>query len=181
MLLGDDKALTEKSRKAWRKEPAENHADVPLLDEVRITIEEARVVLPGIQTLFGFQLIAAFNARFDDLSAADRAAHLVALVLVAIAVALVMAPAAYHRISERGQVSRHFVDLASRFIASALVPLMLGISLDVYVVAALITKRASIGIAVGLAVLVVFTGVWFVLPFLHRERHRPVPPRSSKR
>jgi len=58
---------------------------------------------------------------------------------------------------------------------------MLGISLDVYVVAALITQRASIGIAVALAVLVLFTGVWFVLPFLHRERHRPASPRSSKR
>ena len=181
MLLGDDKALIENSRKAWRKEPDQSHADVPLLDEVRITIEEARVVLPGIQALFGFQLIAAFNARFDDLSQVDRGAHLVALVLVAIAVALVMAPAAYHRISERGQVSRHFVDLSSRLIETALVPLMLGISIDVYVVAALITGRASIGIGVGLALLVFFAGFWFVLPLLHRERHRPDRARSSRR
>ena len=37
-----------------------------------------------------------------------------------------------------------------------------------------------IGTSLG-AVLVLFTGVWFVLPFLHRERHRPAPPHSSKR
>ncbi len=32
-------------------------------------IEEARMVLPGIQALFGFQLIAAFNQRFSELKA----------------------------------------------------------------------------------------------------------------
>jgi hypothetical protein len=30
----------------------------------RDAIEEARMVLPGIQALFGFQLIAVFNERF---------------------------------------------------------------------------------------------------------------------
>jgi hypothetical protein len=29
------------------------------------------MVLPGIQALFGFQLVAAFNQRFTDLSIAD--------------------------------------------------------------------------------------------------------------
>jgi hypothetical protein len=30
-------------------------------------IDEARMVLPGIQALFGFQLIAVFNERFAQL------------------------------------------------------------------------------------------------------------------
>ena len=29
-------------------------------------LEECRMVLPGIQALFGFQLIAVFNSRFAD-------------------------------------------------------------------------------------------------------------------
>src|ERR1700694_2515161 len=36
--------------------------------EARYTIEEARMVLPGIQAIFGFQLIAVFNQRFHDLT-----------------------------------------------------------------------------------------------------------------
>ena len=32
-----------------------------LKDEIANLIEEARMVLPGIQALFGFQLIAVFN------------------------------------------------------------------------------------------------------------------------
>ncbi|TPV98900.1 MAG: hypothetical protein USCAAHI_01656 [Beijerinckiaceae bacterium] len=60
----------------------------------RGTIEEARVVLPGIQDLFGFQLIAVFNERFRQLSEGEQLIHLTAIMLVAIAIALIMTPAA---------------------------------------------------------------------------------------
>ena len=44
------------------------------------TIEEARMVLPGIQALFGFQLVAAFNQRFTELSPSNQYLHYVALI-----------------------------------------------------------------------------------------------------
>lgn len=97
-----------------------------LEDETRTTIEEARMVLPGIQALFGFQLVAVFNGRFQDLTGMEQVLHLVALLMVAVAVALIMTPAAYHRMAERGTASRRFVDLASRFIECAMFPLMFG-------------------------------------------------------
>lgn len=162
--------MVESPHSAWRKQPARPTEQVSLLDEMRTTIDEARVVLPGIQALFGFQLMVVFNQSFDELQELDRLVHLVALLLVAVAVALVMAPAAYHRIAERGQVSLHFVDLASGLIAGALVPLMLGISLDVYVVAGFVAGSTIVGVAVGIAMLLLFAGLWFVLPWRHRLR-----------
>ena len=59
-----------------------------LEEEIRTTIEEARMVLPGIQALFGFQLIAVFNARFHDFSGLEQMLHLAALLLVAVAIGL---------------------------------------------------------------------------------------------
>jgi hypothetical protein len=51
-----------------------------------------------VQALFGFQLIALFNSTFRErLTSSEQLIHLVAIGLVAMAVALVMAPAAYHR------------------------------------------------------------------------------------
>jgi len=51
-------------------------------------------VLPGIQALFGFQLIAVFNDGFGEkLSSGQQVMHLVSIVLVALAIALVMAAA----------------------------------------------------------------------------------------
>ncbi|GAC1499183.1 MAG: hypothetical protein NVS1B6_05210 [Steroidobacteraceae bacterium] len=70
-------------------------------------LEESRMVLPGIQALFGFQLIAVFNPRFDDvLGQGAQKLHLGAVILTATAIALIMAPAAYHRQAERRSISR---------------------------------------------------------------------------
>ena len=71
------------------------------------------MVLPGIQALFGFQLIAAFNETFRQLEPQEQILHFVALVLVAIAIAIIMTPAAYNRLVERGSLSDFFVRLAS--------------------------------------------------------------------
>src|SRR4029077_15687373 len=45
---------------------AEEDERESLETEVEQALEEARMVLPGIQALFGFQLIAVFNQRFDQ-------------------------------------------------------------------------------------------------------------------
>ena len=56
------------------------------------------MVLPGIQALFGFQLIAVFNQGFGEkLSHGAQLVHLAALVLTVLATVLVMTPAALQR------------------------------------------------------------------------------------
>lgn len=94
--------------------PIEDPVEAGRLDRAAsFILEEARIILPGMQALFGFQLIAIFNTGFGRLSPFDQYLHLAALVLVAIAVALVMTPAAYHRRSKREHVSGYFIDATS--------------------------------------------------------------------
>jgi len=38
-----------------------------LEEEATHVTDEARMLLPGVQTVLGFQLIAVFNQRFQDL------------------------------------------------------------------------------------------------------------------
>ena len=141
-----------------------------LEEETKTTIEEARMVLPGIQALFGFQLIAVFNTRFHDFSSFEQILHLVALLLVAFAIALIMTPAAYHRIAERGIVSRRFVDLASRFLELALMPLMLGISLDLFLLGRLILNSEALSAAIASTMFVIFFGLWYVFPWTRAKK-----------
>jgi hypothetical protein len=101
-------------------------------------LEEYRMVLPGIQALFGFHLIAVFNAKFWKLSSSQRVTHLIAIRFVAIAIALVMTPAAYHRVVLQMSVSQRFLDMSSRLLLCSMVPLMLGICLDFSLIAAMI-------------------------------------------
>jgi uncharacterized protein DUF6328 len=132
-------------------------------------IEECRMVIPGIQALFGFQLIAVFNQGFEEkLAEPTRLVHLVALVLTALSMALVMTPAAIHRIAEPVSVSERFLWMASNFLLAGMVALMLGVGLDVYVVTSIVTESHAIAIALGAALAVVFACTWFFVP--RRER-----------
>lgn len=125
------------------------------------------MVLPGIQALFGFQLIAAFNGRYMELSGVDRGIHLLSLALTALAIALIMTPAAYHRICEPGRTSLFFTRLASALVAAAMVPLLLSISLDIYVVTRLSLPDGErwIGVSLAAAAFVVFVALWIAFPY----------------
>ncbi|TMH15626.1 MAG: hypothetical protein E6H68_08590 [Betaproteobacteria bacterium] len=142
-----------------------------LVEETRAILEEARMVLPGIQALFGFQLIAVFNARFDELAPSLQTIHLIALVAGAISMSLVMTPAAYHRIAERGRLSSRFAELASWLIAAAMAPLALSIALDVFVVSVVVAGNLVLGALIGAFLAMMFVAMWFVWPTID-ARHR---------
>jgi len=156
--------------------PVEDSAEAKRLDRAAsFVLDEARIILPGIQVLFGFQLIAIFNVGFGRLSPFDQYLHLGSLVLVAIAVALVMTPAAYHRRSKRAHVSGYFVDAASFLLTLALFFLMIGTAIDAYVVAHVVVENRWLSLAIAIALFLIFAGLWFVYPWLaHRRKQTHV-------
>src|SRR5438105_15563789 len=84
--------------------------EISLNDAATHVLEECRTVVPGMQALFGFQLIAVFSTVFEQkLSSVEQFVHLAAIVLVTIAIVLVMAPAALHRQTEPRSVSKRFI------------------------------------------------------------------------
>jgi DMSO reductase anchor subunit len=145
--------------------------ELSLNDAATHVLEECRTVVPGMQALFGFQLIAVFSATFEQqLSPGERFLHLAAIVLVTIAIALVMAPAALHRQTEPFAVSRRLVTISSRLLMASMVPLAIGICLDVYVIARIIAgSRAVAGVVAGF-LLVVFLVFWLLMPRAVRRR-----------
>lgn len=135
-------------------------------------LEEARMVLPGVQALFGFQMIAVFNQRFDDMAGATQVVHIVALLSVVVAIAMVMMPAAWHRIVEPHQVSATTVSLASKMICCALFPLAVGLTLDIYVVLLLVSDSGPLSISVAALTLLILVCLWFLIPSLWRKRKK---------
>lgn len=132
-------------------------------------LEEARMILPGVQTLFGFQLIAVFNQRFTTaLTPPLQQLHLVALVLVAVAVALVMTPAAYHRLLMPDRATQRFLVICSRLLLVSMVPLMFSMSLDIYIIARVILGDHSSAEVLAGGLLLVFTTFWVILPMRWR-------------
>jgi hypothetical protein len=142
--------------------------DVGLQDAVSFALEEARMIIPGIQALFGFQLIAAFSDRFNAVfDEPGQVLHMIALILVALSCALALTPAAYHR--PCSTVSWRLLLITERFVAAAMVPLALAISIDVGLVAFAVTHSYVWSYGVGVASGVVFTSLWIAYPRLARR------------
>lgn len=127
-------------------------------------LEECRMVLPGMQALFGFQLVTVFNSGFaQKLSGFEQRLHLFAIALVAIAIAVIMAPAAYHRQIDPREVTARFIVISTRLLLASMPLLALGISLDFYLIAKVIVDGAG-ALLLAAALLLIFIALWFVLP-----------------
>ena len=135
-----------------------------LEEEATHATDEARMILPGVQAILGFQLIAVFNQRFQDLTEGRQILHLGAFLLLAVAMALIMAPAAYHRQAERGCITRRFVDLASFLLTLALFPLSVAIAIDAYLLTWLVLGKDMPSFCLAGGLLALLGGLWFMLP-----------------
>lgn len=152
----------ERERKMTERQRGERD-ETPLHAKIEQCLTEARVILPGAQALFGFQLSIVLTAAFERLSPFDKAAHAASLCFVALSVMLLMAPAAYHRIVYAGEDSQGMNRAAGLLITLATAPLALGLAVDIYVVMARI-GGPTVGIACGAGALLLLLGLWYGWP-----------------
>lgn len=143
------------------KEEDEKQSGTKLKDKIEQALTEIRVVLPGAQALLGFQFASLLVEGFEKLPQSSKYVHFVSLSLIALSVILMMTPAAYHRLVERGEQTEDFHRFASRMMLASMIPLALGITGDFYVVARKITESDAFSIAASLFMLAIFYGLWF--------------------
>ena len=140
----------------------------PLEIQVDQLLTEARVIIPGVQALLGFQLTVTFTQAFADLETAAKITHAVALCCMGLAVILLMAPASVHRIAFSGQDDAAFVAIGSVFVLAAPFLLALGIALDTYVAAGRALSSDTAALALAAAAIVVLLGFWYAYPLWRR-------------
>ena len=145
---------------------SQDRSNTPLHAKIEQMLTEARVVLPGAQALFGFQLAIVLTQSFEQLPTASMIMHATSLFLVAFAVVLLMAPAAYHRIVYAGEDSEDMHRVGSVLVTAATVPLALGLAGDVYVVVTRIMGSPTVGLIAGSLALVLLIGLWHVYPLV---------------
>ena len=73
-----------------------------LKDKIKNALDESRMLILGAQILLGFQYRAVLVKQFEFLPLYSQYLQLVALVILLGAIALIMAPGAYHRIVYKG-------------------------------------------------------------------------------
>jgi hypothetical protein len=127
----------------------DEHTSIDVRVEHMLT--EARVLLPGAQALFGFQMAVLLTEPFGDLPAFSKFLHAVALCCIALAVILLMAPASFHRIAFGGENTESFHRIGSRFVIASAIPLAAGITCDLYVAVTKALASAAAGAILAIA------------------------------
>jgi hypothetical protein len=161
----------ERSQAAWNQ-VVRGETDVQTVDrQFTELLQELRVAQTGVQILFAFLLGLAFTPRFADLSGAQQGVYLVTLVLAAVSAALLIAPVGYHRIVFRQRLRPRLVTTGHRYAIAGLALLLLALVGAVQLAASFVLGGWATLLAAALAGL--FVLLWFVIPLVHRIRHRP--------
>jgi len=135
---------------------------------------EIRVVLPGAQALLGFQFAAFLSDAFERLPYISKAVHFGSVTTMAVAVVLLMAPAAFHRIAAGGDDTRE-VDLFGTYaMLSAMLFVALSMCGDFYVILMMVTGAQAIAIVCPIVALSIAYALWFGFPLASRGRARSI-------
>ena len=149
--------------------PTGNGGAIKLEDRIDFALTEARVVLPGVQALLGFQLAVVLTEGFGRLPASAALTHLGALAAVAISAVLLIAPASHHRIVFGGEEAEEFLPIAGAYLLAATVFLAIGMAADSYVIVAKILNSQIWGVMAGVIIATLCLSLWHVVPLIARK------------
>jgi hypothetical protein len=136
-------------------------------------LNELRVALPGVQFLFAFLLVVPFSQGADELTDFQRAVYFVALLAAAVATALLIAPAAQHRVLFRQRDKEALLHRSNRSAFSGLVVLAVAVCSALLLVVDALFSRTLAWATAG-AVAALLTWWWLAVPLWQRARKEPV-------
>ncbi len=134
-------------------------------DRYRELLEETRTVMPGTQVLFAFLLTAAFSTSFKDLDLLAKRAYAAALLLAAVAAITLMAPTAFHRISDPGTRGAR-LRASTKLQIAGMSLLLASMTLVTFVVGRLIFDDTAVGVLFGGTTAATGIALWYLLPLV---------------
>lgn len=146
-------------RDASRDETVEEQAD----RKFNGLLQELRVSQTGIQLLFAFLLILAFQNRFTDIGAFERTVYVVTIICCSTATILLIAPVAVHRAMSGQHRKDEVVTISSRYAQAGLG--FLGLSMVGALILALDATLDRVwAVVIAFIVGVGVAAVWLVRP-----------------
>jgi hypothetical protein len=133
-------------------------------------LNELRVALPGVQFLFAFLLIVPFQQKFGQTTPFQHGVYFVALASAALATALLIAPAAQHRILFRQHDKEKLLQRSNRSALAGLAALGLAICSALLLVVDALFSLALAWITAG-ALAVLLAWWWLAVPAWHRAHN----------
>jgi hypothetical protein len=143
-----------------RNETRKERVDRELIE----LLNELRVALPGVQFLFAFLLIVPFQQKSDQLTDFHRDVYFVSLVAAAVATALLIAPAAQHRVLFRQSDKENLLRRSNRSAFAGLLFLALAVCSALLLVVDVLFSRTQAWVTAGL-VGALLAWWWVLVPY----------------
>jgi hypothetical protein len=147
---------------------------VKLENLIKVSLDELRMQMLGVQVLFGFQFQGLFQQGFRDVPLAARRVDALGLALLVVVLGFLVAVPCQHRLVDRGMATVRIQRVATRFADIALMPFALGIGCALYVAVGRVFGNAigaDAAVAASLAALAVWYGLGITLQWRSPAAH----------
>ena len=172
LLPGARRRTLSEGHDVNRDKDSQEQNQTSIHDKIRQVLTEARVIIPGNQALMGFQFAVILQKGFNELPLWAKWLHLSSLSLISLSTVLLLTPASYHRVVERGEETQDFFRVASGLVLSSLPPLALGLCVDFFIVIYKLSGRITPAVVGGGALLILSFGLWFGYTWFRRNHPR---------
>src|ERR1700712_4752519 len=125
-------------------------------------LNELRVVMPGVQVLFGFLLTVPFQQRFASIDGFQRIVYFCTLLLTAASAAFLMGPSAFHRLTFREGQKPYLIALGTRQTIVGMALLALAMNGVLLLLTDVLFHTLTVAIVVA-ATSALFSWLWFGL------------------
>jgi hypothetical protein len=123
-------------------------------------LNELRVVMPGVQVLFGFLLTVPFQQGFQRIDAFQRDVYFATLLLTAASAAFLMAPSAFHRLTFRARQKPYLIRFGTRQTIIGMVLLALAMNGALLLLTDILFGSLTVAITVACSA-TLFAWLWF--------------------
>jgi hypothetical protein len=137
--------------------------------EVEELLQELRSIIPGVQVQFAFLLTIAFTQRFQSLTDVQRVVYYVSLVLGALSLILLLAPASFHRVRFRQRDKEAMMRSANLEVVAALVLVSCSVAGIVFLISDLMFAT-EFAVAAGVLIWIASSSLWWGYPLARRRR-----------
>jgi hypothetical protein len=123
-------------------------------------LNELRVVMPGVQVLFGFLLTVPFQQGFQRIDAFQRDVYFATLLLTAASAAFLMTPSAFHRLTFRAGQKPYLIRFGTRQTIIGMVLLALAMNSTLLLLTDILFGSLTVAITVACST-TLFAWLWF--------------------
>jgi hypothetical protein len=165
-------ATDDATEQRLREDPDGEDVKERLDREHHELLEELRALIPGAEVLFGFLLAIRFTGEFKELNTVQRYVYYGTLLSTAVALVLLLAPSAYHRLRFREGDKDVLLRKGTREAISGTGAIALAFTGVLYLITDLVfTTQAAIAVALLFFALTAWR--WWAIALYRKAREQP--------